>query len=86
MNRIPGTVDYECARADGAEKALMEAHKVFAAEIDALAQTIARLRMALEKCANYYVSEPCTVPEGYKLLADEFRRRMAIAHDALESK
>lgn len=67
-------------------KAITAAHKTFAAESDAFAQTVARLRMALEKCGSAYISEPCTMLRGHELLAIEFRRRMDIAHDALEPK
>ena len=49
---------------------------------ESLATMVCELRE--RECGADYVSPPCTVSEGAAYVAQEFQRRMAIAHSALK--
>ena len=43
----------------------------------------ARFAAALEECGADFISEPCTVTQGFQILGREFERRQRIAQAAL---
>ncbi len=48
-----------------------------------MARSYDAMREALIQCAADFISEPCTIPQGYAWAATEFMRRMEIARAAL---